>query len=182
MEVRGKQVAQAQAVNQASSDNLPQGKRRRWLLPVLLAVVLASAAVAYFWSSAPAGADGSAFSRIFGIFGRGDQAAEDSPPPENEIKTLPLESLVVNLADPGYRRYLRVQLTLEYTDTAVEQEVAQRDYRVMDAIIQVLRSKQVADLQPQNMEGLRQELMEAINAALLQSQITGLYFNQFIIQ
>ncbi|KKM12333.1 hypothetical protein SY88_04060 [Clostridiales bacterium PH28_bin88] len=98
-------------------------------------------------------------------------------------KSLTLDSFTVNLAEPGYRRYLRVTVTLEYTGKDLEKEIAGKDYRVRDAIINVLRSKTVADINNQDRTlELRQELVEAINLVLVNSQVKNIYFRDFIIQ
>jgi len=97
-------------------------------------------------------------------------------------RQLALEPLVVNLADAGGRRFVRVSITLEFTDACVEKELARVDYRVRDAIIQVLRSKTAADLAPQRAEEVREELLATINSLLADNKVTGLYFQEFIIQ
>lgn len=97
-------------------------------------------------------------------------------------KQLSLESLVVNLADAGGRRYLRVTITLEYADGKVEKELQRSMHRIRDAIIQVLRSKTVADLAPGKAEKVKKELLDTVNGFLKEGRVTGLYFQEFLIQ
>lgn len=99
-----------------------------------------------------------------------------------ERRQLTLDSMVVNLAEPGSRRYLRATISLEYADRRVEKEMERVGYRVRDAVIQVLRRKSVADLAPDRVEGLRRELLAAVNGILGEGSVTGLYFREFIIQ
>lgn len=96
------------------------------------------------------------------------------------LQKLNLDSMVVNLADPGLHRYLRVKITLEYSDPKLATELNDKLYRVKDTVISVLRSKKTDDLQ--NEEALKRELMTAINSQLTSGQVRALYFEEFIIQ
>lgn len=151
------------------------------LLAGLVAVVLLVGAVGYF------GAGTVNLPFLSGLLGRGQetkgqQAEAKGTNDEAAYRQLNLEPLVVNLADPGGRRYLRVTITLEFTDPKVEKEMARVGYRVRDAIIQVLRSKTVADLAPDQADKVRQELLDTVNGLLEKGKFTGLYFQEFIIQ
>lgn len=157
------------------------------MLAILLIVLVASAGLVYFLSGGASGAQDSSSGGIVwavrNIFGGGSgnsggQAAQGRIN-DKDVKVLQIKSFVVNLADQGH--YLRTTITLEYTDSALAKELSQREYRVRDAIISVLRTKQVSDLQPSSTDKIREELITAINN-VLQGKITGLYFDEFIIQ
>ncbi|GEA16658.1 MAG: flagellar protein FliL [Moorella sp. (in: firmicutes)] len=96
------------------------------------------------------------------------------------MQKMSLEPIVVNLADPGLRRYLRAKITLEYSDARLTTELNEKLYRIRDTLISVLRSKKTDDLQ--NEDALKRELLTAINAQLIGGQVQGLYFEEFIIQ
>ncbi|CEP68908.1 Flagellar basal body-associated protein FliL [Moorella glycerini] len=96
------------------------------------------------------------------------------------MQKMSLEPIVVNLADPGLRRYLRLKITLEYSDARLTTELNDKLYRIRDTIISVLRSKKTDDLQ--NEDALKRELLTAINSQLIAGQVRGLYFEEFIIQ
>lgn len=91
-----------------------------------------------------------------------------------------LDSIVVNLADPGLRRYLRTKITLEYSDPRLTSELEDKVYRIRDSIISVLRNKKTEDLQDE--EALKQELVAAINVQLDSGQVGRLYFEEFLVQ
>jgi flagellar basal body-associated protein FliL len=93
-----------------------------------------------------------------------------------------LDSVVVNLADPGGRRYLRTTVALEYADPEVAKEIERAGSRVQDAVIRVLRAKTVADLAPDRIDALRRELVSAVNGVLGWDGVTGVYFQEFIVQ
>lgn len=98
-------------------------------------------------------------------------------------KTFTLDSFVVNLADADYRRYLRVTLTLEYCEPELEKELLAKKHRIRDVVIEVLRSKKIADLGSGGQtDALRKQLQEAINQNLTQGKIEGLYFEEFLVQ
>jgi len=109
--------------------------------------------------------------------GHGETAAE----PEN--KTFALESFVVNLSDPGGKRYLKTNIELEFEGSAVEGELTTRLPQLRDLILLLLSSKTLEEVQ--TMEGkidLRQELIQRINQTLTTGKIRNLYFTQFVIQ
>jgi flagellar FliL protein len=97
-----------------------------------------------------------------------------------EVRKLTLEPFVVNLADPGLRRYLRVKITLEYLSPYMEEELNQKLHRIRDTIIAVLRSKKTEDLAQE--DALKRELLAKINAELDTGQVKAIYFEEFIIQ
>jgi flagellar FliL protein len=99
-----------------------------------------------------------------------------------------IDPFIVNLADPGSRRYLRVNLKLELRKRAeTEPLVAARMARLRDAVLLLLTSKTSEQLlAPQGKAALRQELIEQINQALkkkdLDDAVKNLYFTEFLIQ
>jgi flagellar FliL protein len=105
--------------------------------------------------------------------------ASGSQRPVN-MQKLGLDAIVVNLADPGLHRYLRLKVTLEYSEAKLTPELNDKVYRIRDTIITVLRSKKTADLQSE--DALKRELLAAINTQLLAGQVQGIYFEEFIIQ
>jgi flagellar basal body-associated protein FliL len=94
-----------------------------------------------------------------------------------------LDSFIVNLANPEYHRYLKVTITLYYTNEFVGEEIEQKNYQIRDVVIGVLRSKTENDLSTSaKIEQLRKELVEVLNEVLERGNIKGLYFEEFIIQ
>lgn len=90
----------------------------------------------------------------------------------------------VNLLDPGMRRYLRVNIALQHlASRALATELVAREPEIRHAVIKVLRAKTVDDLTTtEKVEGLRQELLAALNAVLEQGDITNIFFVDFVIQ
>lgn len=95
------------------------------------------------------------------------------------IKTT-LDQFTVNLADGNFRRYVRMTLTLEYTEKKLTKELEEKKHRLRDVVISLLMTKRVSDMSDHTI--IRQELEDAINSVLTKGQITGIYFEDFIIQ
>ncbi|QGP92849.1 Flagellar basal body-associated protein FliL [Neomoorella glycerini] len=143
-------------------------KGRPWLtIALLLVILLLSGGYVYYF-----------------FFGDSSRSMTAAAPAGNQasvnMQKMSLEPIVVNLADPGLRRYLRAKITLEYSDARLTTELNDKLYRIRDTIISVLRSKKTDDLQ--NEDALKRELLTAINSQLIAGQVRGLYFEEFIIQ
>jgi flagellar FliL protein len=94
-----------------------------------------------------------------------------------------LESFIVNLADPGGKRYLRVTMNLELRDGKVNESITQRLPQVRDCILMVLPTRKVEDLQSvEGKNALREELITRLNQLLGPGSVTKIYFTEFVIQ
>lgn len=90
---------------------------------------------------------------------------------------------VVNIADPGGRRYLKTEVHLEVKDEKAQKEIEGKLPIIQDRILSVLSSKTLADLEVYNRDNLRQELLNQINSALGENMlIQNVYFTVFVIQ
>jgi flagellar FliL protein len=94
-----------------------------------------------------------------------------------------MEIFVVNLNDPGGKRYLKTKISLEYTGAELTDELKLRQPQLRDVMLLLLSSKTLEDIQ--GTEGkiiLRRELILRINQALQKGKIRNLYFTEFVIQ
>jgi len=91
-----------------------------------------------------------------------------------------LDTYTVNLADNNFRRYIRLTVTLEYDYEKLSKEIEEKKHRINDAVISYLTTKRAADMTDK--EVIRQDLEGVINGILTSGQVTGLYFEEFIIQ
>jgi len=95
----------------------------------------------------------------------------------------PLETFIVNLADAGGSRYLRVTMDLELTSSQLEDELKMRLPQVKDSILMILPTKQFVDIS--SVEGkvaLRNEIIAALNEYLTNGKISNIYFKEFVVQ
>ena len=94
-----------------------------------------------------------------------------------------LDTFIVNLADKGGKRYLRVTIDLELGNPEMQEELVKRLPQVRDSILMILPSKRFDDIR--SMDGkvaLRNEILETLNGFLTQGQITKIYFKEFVVQ
>ena len=100
-----------------------------------------------------------------------------------------LDTLIVNLADHGGKRYLRVTMELELkpnekVDPAeVLEEIEMRLAQLRDTILMVLPTKQYAEISTTPGKiALRDEIIVKLNALLKKGQIAKIYFTEFVVQ
>ena len=103
----------------------------------------------------------------------------------NQVKyVVPLgEDLIVNLADPSGRRFIRVNLTLVTDAEETQGEILLRKPQIRDAVIKILRTKTVDKIREE--EGifqLRNEIITAINGMLPFGKVTDVFFTEFVYQ
>ena len=94
-----------------------------------------------------------------------------------------LDTFIVNLADKGGKRYLRVTIDLELQNSEMQAEIVKRLPQVRDSILMILPSKRFDDIS--SMDGkvaLREEIIDSLNGFLTQGKITKIYFKEFVVQ
>jgi flagellar FliL protein len=94
-----------------------------------------------------------------------------------------LDTFIVNLADTGGNRYLRITMDLELGIPELEAEIDKRLPQIRDSILMILPSKRFEDISP--VEGkiaLRDEILQTLNGFLSQGEITNIYFKEFVVQ
>ncbi len=94
-----------------------------------------------------------------------------------------LKTFIVNLADPGGRRYLKVKLELELENKDIEKELKARLPEVRDQIIMALSSKTFQQIQGiAGKKILREELTARANSVLKTGKVKKAFFTEFIVQ
>jgi flagellar FliL protein len=94
-----------------------------------------------------------------------------------------LDTFIVNLADKGGTRYLRVTMDLELGNSDLEDELYKRLPQVRDSLLMILPSKRFEDISTvQGKTALRDEMLEALNGYLGQGKIINIYFKEFVVQ
>jgi flagellar FliL protein len=95
----------------------------------------------------------------------------------------PLEPFIVNIYDGQEVRYLKVKVEFEMATPEVKAEVEARQAPLRDAILVLLTTKtlqEVQDLQGKNQ--LREEILTSVNKILPPGKITKVYFTDFVVQ
>jgi flagellar protein FliL len=119
------------------------------------------------------------------------EVSSDKAKPEDIGTIASMDTFIVNLADPGGNRYLRVTMDLELagkpvdksTGKAAGDELAKRMPQIRDAILMILPTKRYADISTtEGKTALREEILNAVNGLLASGQISRIYFKEFVIQ
>ena len=112
---------------------------------------------------------------------------EDKEVPENNLVGLgsiySLDTFIVNLADQGGKRYLRVTMDLELSSEELTEELSNRIPQITDSILTLLPTKKLEDIcSVKGKIALRDEIMTKLNKFLTKGRITKIYFKEFVIQ
>lgn len=113
-------------------------------------------------------------------------AVEEIPVAEEENVIGPLytlDTMIVNLADHGGKRYLRVTMALELSDTEVVTTIESRLPQIRDAVLMILPAKNYDDVSTTAGKiALRTEVMEKINGLITKGRVNNIYFTEFVVQ
>lgn len=122
----------------------------------------------------------------------GEEEAAEEEAVQEEAKMGPLyrmDTLIVNLADHGGKRYLRVTMELELKPNEeidgaeVVEEIEMRMPQLRDTILMILPTKQYAEISTTPGKiALRDEILAKLNTFLKKGQIEKIYFTEFVVQ
>jgi flagellar FliL protein len=94
-----------------------------------------------------------------------------------------LNTFIVNLADKGGTRYLRVTMDLELGNSDLKSELNKRLPQVRDSLLMILPTKRYEDISTvQGKTALRDEMLKTLNNFLAQGKIINIYFKEFVVQ
>jgi flagellar FliL protein len=111
-----------------------------------------------------------------------EQAANAEP--EDTLGPLfSLRTFIVNLADKGGKRYLRITMDLELTNEEIKEKLEKRLPQIRDNILMTIPSKTFEELNSsEGKTALRDELITGLNALIEKDCIKNIYFTEFVIQ
>ena len=94
-----------------------------------------------------------------------------------------LDTMIVNLADHGGKRYLRVTMALELSESDAVATIENRLPQIRDAVLMILPTKKYDDVSTtEGKIALRNEVMEKINGLMTKGQVNNIYFTEFVVQ
>ena len=114
-----------------------------------------------------------------------EEADPDTPVPVEDLlgPIYPLDTFIVNLADKGGKRYLRISIDLELDGEELESEVKKRLPQVRDSILTILPTKRFEDINTtKGKTDLRDQMLSKLNGLLARGKITNIYFKEFVVQ
>ena len=117
--------------------------------------------------------------------GDDEQADKDIAASVEELMgpIFPLDTFIVNLADKGGKRYLRITIDLELDSEELEKEIEKRLPQVRDSILTILPTKRFEDIRSAaGKTMLRDQMLERINSFLARGQLTNIYLKEFVVQ
>ena len=118
---------------------------------------------------------------------KGVQAGETVPGKENPSDTIgpthSLDTFVVNLADSGGKRFLRVKMSVELRDQETAEQVKKQLPRIQDKILTILSTKKFQDISTvKGKSDLRAEIAATIDTIFSKGAVTNVYFTEFVIE
>jgi flagellar FliL protein len=94
-----------------------------------------------------------------------------------------MEPFIVNLADQGRPRYLKIKISIESQEIKVNEEYEKRLPQLRDMILTVLSSKSYGEISDSGGKmKLREEIISQLNRLLRGFQVKTIYFTEFMIQ
>jgi len=96
--------------------------------------------------------------------------------------TLPLDSFIVNLDEPGGTRYLKLSLAYEM-NKPLDPQQQKLTLRIRDQVIVYLSGLRITDVQRSDAKKkLKKELIALANKVYGQAAVKDVYFKEFVIQ
>jgi len=150
--------------------------RKRRLIVVLAVLLIAVAIIVGYVVISGRGPAGEASADEDGAV-----SASESSPAMGPGYTF--DTFIVNVAGTGGRRYLKCTITVEFDKNAGVAEAGTKVPLMRDAVIDILSSRTLEDLEPGPMrDALRDELVATISSVIIKARVTRVFFNEFVVQ
>lgn len=171
----------AEKKNQNTEEQPKKGGKLKWIIILLVLVAVLGAggffAYQYFFASPK---EGEAQTNATEATAPQNAATANATAPGQLVK---LDTLVVNLADPLGRRYLKVSMEVEIVDAQAVTELNAAMSKVKDALLLLLSSKTFADVATMDKKlELKLQVVERLNQILGKSRVRDVYFTEFVVQ
>ena len=111
----------------------------------------------------------------------GEENAED---PATQIgPKFPLDTMIVNLADTGGNRYVRLTMELELSAMELDTELKARSSQIKDAMLMTISTRTLADINSaEGKNSLRNDIIAKVNGLVQTGTVSNIYFTEFVIQ
>lgn len=94
-----------------------------------------------------------------------------------------MDTFLVNLADPGGKRYLKISMKLVLDSAQAGQEFGERGPELRDNVLMLLSSKKYEDIATfSGKMALKQEAIARLNQRMNQGRVKDIYFTEFLVQ
>ena len=113
------------------------------------------------------------------------KAPGKSEPVKTEETPIPYSftTFIVNLADPGSKRFLKVSLDMKLSSKEAEEECKSKESELKDLVLTVLSSQESGDIVTgEDKLRLKKKLLKSLNDALTKGKVLEVFFTDFLIQ
>ncbi|MBF0273722.1 MAG: flagellar basal body-associated FliL family protein [Nitrospinae bacterium] len=113
-----------------------------------------------------------------------DKKMEEEKNADAQVKMVAMDPMIINLADTGGRRYLKITMEFEVVGAENEAEFKLKLPKIIDSILTLLSSKTFDDVY--SVKGkykLREEILVRVrNKMINKDSVRSVYFTSFVIQ
>jgi flagellar FliL protein len=181
-------MAELENINDAE-ETAPKKKSKKLLMIIVLVVVLLAGGSGgfYFWTRmSHAQAEKKDEHKEENTAAKKEAGEKFSLPEDDEVKSVvELQPFIVNLADMESARYLRMTVSVGIGEEGGSEEKPDSLFltRVKNAMLSVLSVKKSSDvLSVEGKQKLREELLQAAQAASAKPKVHAIYITDFIVQ
>ncbi|MEM5788816.1 MAG: flagellar basal body-associated FliL family protein [Syntrophobacteraceae bacterium] len=121
----------------------------------------------------------------FKFFAKGaKQAKADESPKEDAVLIISeLDTFIVNLSDPGGKRFLKTTLKARLDSKQASEEFGTRGFELRETILMILSAKESEEIMStSDKQNLKQEIVTALNRVLRKGKVKDVYFTEFLVQ
>jgi len=95
----------------------------------------------------------------------------------------PLDTFTVNLKSDQGRRYLKATISLELEGEELSMELDNKSPVIRDRIIRILSSKTLEEISSKKgKQKVTDQIIDIMNSMIVDGQVKGIYFTEFVIQ
>ncbi|MDY6823741.1 MAG: flagellar basal body-associated FliL family protein [Thermodesulfobacteriota bacterium] len=179
--------AEDKGVDGAEETKQPGGMKKWIIIGVAVLVLAVGGGGAWWFLVGKGGADSEKDTKKKASAGQTGETAGNKGQPSPFGSVFELDPFVVNLKsteeDDGRRRYLKVEIEMEYSGEMLKAELDRRLPQLRDAVLMHLGTKTADELRDvQDKITLKNELLIKLNRLLINGKIKNIYFVDFIIQ
>ncbi|MGE4264753.1 MAG: flagellar basal body-associated protein FliL [Desulfovibrio sp.] len=166
-------------------------KSKKKLIIIILSVVLLGVLGAggffgyQWWMARPASpaSDNATEQKAEAAHAEKGEKGEGATAPDGAGELVSIPPLLVNLAEPQGRRYLKLALDIEVKDKAAADLLNKNMPKVKDALLLLLSSKTYEDLGSlENKILLKKEIVERLTLVLGEQQVLRVYITEIVVQ
>ncbi len=173
------QVAEVKE-NKGSESESPKAKKGKKGLVILIGglffLILAAIGSIFFFAPSliPAGIN---------PFKEDASTQEKKPEPAKHGHIYSLDSMIVNLADTEFPRYLKIKIDIESEEPKGNEEYVKRSPQLKDAILAILTSKTYPEIsESKGKVKLKEEIVLKANQLFEKFKVKTIYFTEFVVQ